>query len=82
MARPTCSLHVPRMPRRFPPPWTAVYTPGGWRVDDATGRPLAYVYCRDDEGGAGTSHLTTDEARRIAVNIARLPELVRVEGAG
>jgi hypothetical protein len=43
-------------------------------VDDATGRPLAYVYGRDDEGEAGSSHLTIDEARRMAVNIARLPE--------
>jgi hypothetical protein len=65
------------MLRRFPPPWIAVSTEGGWRVDDATGRPLVYVYGRDDATGVGSHGLTIDEARRLAANIARLPELSR-----
>jgi hypothetical protein len=59
--------------RRFLPPWRVTPIPGGWRVDDASGRPLAYVYGRDDQGASGTG-LTVDEARRIATGISRLPE--------
>lgn len=50
--------------------------PGGWRVDDANGQAVAYVYGRDDQGVNGTM-LTVDELRRIATNIAQLPELLR-----
>lgn len=50
----------------------------GWRVDEAAGQPLAYVYGRDDQGASGTG-LTTDEARRIATGIAPLRRLL---GAG
>ena len=34
------------MPRRFPAPWTAEQIPGGFKVIDATGQSLAYVYAR------------------------------------
>lgn len=80
LALTSCSAYVLDMPRRFPPPWTTVQTEGGWRINDATGRPLAYVYGRDDATRAGSHHLTTDEARRIAVNISTLPELLRRGG--
>jgi hypothetical protein len=33
--------------RRFPPPWRVARTTGGWRIEDATGQPLAYVYGDD-----------------------------------
>jgi hypothetical protein len=64
-------------PRRFPRPWRAEPIPGGHVVRDANGQPLAYVYSRDNEAEARQAKvLTTDEARRIASNIARLPELL------
>jgi hypothetical protein len=33
--------------RHFPPPWTAHKVAGGYRVDDAAGQALAYLYGRD-----------------------------------
>jgi hypothetical protein len=64
-------------PRRFPPPWRAVETPGGWQVEDATGFPVAYVYGDDRPKGASDHRMTADQARRIALGIARLPELLK-----
>lgn len=62
--------------RRFPPPWAVVETPGGYRVDDASGFPLAYFYGEDRPSVGTGDKLTRDEARRLATNFARLPELL------
>jgi hypothetical protein len=64
-------------PRRFPAPWRADKIAGGYVIRDANGQALAYLYSRDDPTEAlQAKMLTADEARRIARNIARLPELV------
>jgi hypothetical protein len=68
---------MPEPPRRFPPPWRADTIPGGFVVRDANGQSIAYVYSRETEAEARQANvLMKDEARRIAVNIARRPELL------
>jgi hypothetical protein len=50
---------------------------GGYVVRDANGQALAYIYSRENEAEARQAKtLTKDEARRIAINLARLPELL------
>ena len=53
--------------------WHADPMPGGYVVRHANGQALAYLYSRDNEDEARQAKvLTKDEARRIAVNVARL----------
>ena len=60
--------------RRFPPPWSVEQIPGGYKVLDANGQALAYVYGRETRADADTANvLTMDEARRMASNIVKLP---------
>ena len=60
---------------RFPAPWRAERTPGGYRVLDRNDTPLVHVYAASDEERRQVSSqgLTPAEARAIAQAIAALP---------
>jgi hypothetical protein len=50
------------MMRRFLPPWTVEQIPGGFKVLDANGQSLAYVYGRESKTDADIAKvLTMDE---------------------
>ena len=57
------------MTRRFPPPWQVEQIiPGGFKVIDASGQALVYVYARETPEQASIAKvLTFDEARRVPV---------------
>src|SRR5260370_17439828 len=66
------------MTTRFPAPWRIVEIPNGFAVDDASGQQLGVFYGRADPNAAGhTGFLTIEEARQMAVDFARLPELLK-----
>ena len=64
--------------RRFPAPWTIDDNGSCFIVRDRNAQALAYTYYEVDPGQrTAAGLLTRDEARRIAANIAKLPELAK-----
>jgi len=67
-------------PRRFPPPWTVEELDACFVVIGSAEQKLAYVYFEEEPGRRSAAKLLSkDEARRIAVNLARLPELLMAQ---
>jgi hypothetical protein len=58
--------------RRFPAPWTVEAIDAGFKIIDANGQVYVYGYANPRDAGVAKA-LTLDEARRIASNIAKLP---------
>ncbi len=64
--------------RRFPPPWSVEEKAACFVVRYYSGQALAYVYFEEEPRRRSAARLLTrDEAQRIAVNIAKQPQLVR-----
>ena len=62
---------------QFPLPWV-VQQRSTCFVVNKTSQPLAYIHFEDKSGRLSPiNQLTRDEARHIATNIAKLPELLR-----
>jgi hypothetical protein len=66
------------MTSRFPGPWRIAEFQNGFAVYDATDRELGFFYGRTDQSQPehGT-FLMIDDARQIAVDFAKLPEILK-----
>ena len=63
---------------RFPPPWSVEETAACFVVRDSAGQALAHLYYEDEADGRSAANLLTkNEARRSAVKVAKLPDLLR-----
>jgi hypothetical protein len=68
---------MPRQEKPFELPFQLIEHGERYMVANASGYPLAYVYHEDEPGrGIVTRRLTREDARKLATQIARLPELL------
>jgi hypothetical protein len=62
---------------KFPVPWRIVELPNGFAVEDAAGKQIGVFYGLAPDIAGPASIMTMDEARQMALDFARLPELLQ-----
>jgi hypothetical protein len=60
-------------PRPFPPPWQVEQTPGGFKVLDANGQALVYVYARETSNEANIAEVLTLDKEHLTADGALPP---------
>ena len=68
------------MNARFPAPWRIVEMPNGFAVEDAAGKQIGVFYGRAPDIAGHTGIMTMDKAREMAIEFAKLPELLKRDG--
>ena len=69
--------------RHFPPRWSVEDIGGYFVVKARNGEPLLFISYREDAGRRSiTGLLSRDVARRIAVGITKLPDLMQWPSKG
>ena len=69
-----------RMSTSFPAPWRIVELPNGFAVEDTAGKQIGVFYGRAPDCAGHTGIMTMDEARQMAIDFAKLPELLKHYG--
>lgn len=65
--------------RPFSKPWKLLEHEESFEITDSAGRTLSFIYFTDDPNRRNfMRRLSKDDARRMAQQILRLPELVRI----
>ena len=67
----------------FGQPWLSEKIPGGYVVRDSAGRLIAHIFGRDEpwKSTGVPAPLTLDEAREMALRIAKLPVALKMATA-
>jgi hypothetical protein len=60
----------------FSRPWRIVEIPNGFAVEDVTGKQIGILFGRAPGSTGHTGIMTMGEARQVAFDFARLPELL------
>ena len=67
--------------QKLPPPWRARRLASAYVVEDRNGTLVAFIYFRSSGVPRSAKALEREVARRVAVNFAKLPDLLGAPGS-